>query len=293
MNERVTVFISHVSEDETIALALKDFLEGIFLNASVFVSGRDLTGGQVWIEELRSQLANATAILALVSQRSLGSEWVYFEAGAGFCRQCTIPLLISGVTVEDVGPPFSLLQLRRIDQVGLQTMVRDIAGLAQMRTPARFPGLDQALAEIGNFLKLRAESEPPSEDLAEDFDETRDGWGELLPREPDPDPELQSSTQEIQNRRRQLTIRAIRSQEAPFDVPTDDELRKMSLNEIQSIARAVGVHEPLELMGIGPPIPGVNAPVWEKINEKNRIARARTALDQWEASLLARRLTSR
>ena len=139
MNERVTIFISHVSEDETIALALKDFLEGIFLNASVFVSGRDLTGGQVWIEELRNQLANATAILALVSQRSLGSEWVYFEAGAGFCRRCTIPLLISGVTVEDVGPPFSLLQLRRIDQVGLQTMVRDIAGLAQMLTPARFP----------------------------------------------------------------------------------------------------------------------------------------------------------
>ena len=140
---------------------------------------------------------------------------------------------------------------------------------------------------------MRAETEPTSDDLAEDLDGTGDGWGEILPRDPDPDPELQSSTQEIQDRRRRLTIQAIRSQEAPFDVPTDDELRKMSLDDLQSLARAVGVNEPLELMGIGPPLPGVNAPVWEKINEKNRIARARTALDRWEASLQARRLTRR
>jgi hypothetical protein len=69
----LTVFISHVTEDEPLASGLKDYLESIFLNASIFVSGRDLAGGEVWIEELRSTLAAATAVIGVMTPLSLKS----------------------------------------------------------------------------------------------------------------------------------------------------------------------------------------------------------------------------
>jgi hypothetical protein len=131
-NARITVFISHVHEDETLALHLKSLLEGIFLDADVFVSGRDLAGGQVWFEELRQRLGHAIAIIALITRFSLSSRWVYFESGTGFIRQCTIPVVTDGVTLEDLQPPMTLLQTRKYDEEGLKALWQEGARFIQL-----------------------------------------------------------------------------------------------------------------------------------------------------------------
>src|SRR5690348_5247725 len=94
---KLAIFISHASEDETMAIELKAFLENIFLNADVFVSGRDLAGGALWAEQLRAKLEEATTIIALITRFSAESTWVHFEAGAGFVRKRTIPVVADGV----------------------------------------------------------------------------------------------------------------------------------------------------------------------------------------------------
>src|SRR5262249_7345805 len=105
----ISIFISHIKDEEAIALALKSFLESTFLNATVFVSGKDLCGGDVWAKQLRGQLETSTVIIAIVSPCSACSTWVHFEAGAGFIRECTIPVVVDGLQIRDLKPPFSLL----------------------------------------------------------------------------------------------------------------------------------------------------------------------------------------
>jgi hypothetical protein len=296
MTDTIAIFISHVSADESIALSLKDYLEGIFLNASVFVSGRDLVGGQVWIEELRRQLEAATAILAVISPLSVSSKWVHFEAGAGLCRRCTIPLLVPGMTVEDVGPPLSLLQLRRIDQSGLETMARDIAGLGNMRLPARFPGLEKALQDITSLLALRAEQESVEREDVDDEAADEDDLELANPsgaEEQGVDPDLERLVADTKELVRTVMARAIRPCEASFDIPSDEELHRMPIVELYSLASAVGLLPPLGLLTLGMQVPRTADPAWKKATERSRIEALRTDLEKFEASLEARRLTSR
>jgi hypothetical protein len=92
MASQFTVFVSHVAEDESIAVGLKRLLETVFLNAKVFVAGRDLAGGEVWVKEIRDQLRVARVIIAVITPFSRNTPWVMFEAGAGFVDSRTIPV---------------------------------------------------------------------------------------------------------------------------------------------------------------------------------------------------------
>ncbi|HAS53445.1 MAG: hypothetical protein A2X56_00345 [Nitrospirae bacterium GWC2_57_13] len=125
--QKITIFISHAKDDETLAILLKDFLENIFLNANFFVSGSDLGGGEVWIEELRDKLESATAIIALITPYAVENKWVYFEAGAGFAQRRSIPLIADGMTFKTLPIPLSLLQGRTFDISGLKALTSDIA----------------------------------------------------------------------------------------------------------------------------------------------------------------------
>jgi len=84
MDIRFNIFISHDNSDETIAIELKKFIENIFLNTNVYVSGRDLEGGQTWIENIKLALKSSQVIIALVTKKSINANWLYFESGAGF-----------------------------------------------------------------------------------------------------------------------------------------------------------------------------------------------------------------
>jgi hypothetical protein len=164
------IFISHVDEDSAIAVSLKELLEEIFLSAQCFVSGRDLDGGQLWFEELRKKLGSSVAIVSLISEFSRESRWVYFESGAGFVNQRTIPLAVPPLTVDSIQAPMKLLQARALHEEGLKKVACDIAKLAGIRAPSRFPGLEKATSEVDAFLRMPTDAQAASDRKPGDLD---------------------------------------------------------------------------------------------------------------------------
>lgn len=108
------LFVAHASIDESLAAALKEFVETVFSGASVFLAEDGIRGGAGWFERIRSELAGEPVILALVTQNSLHSPWLYFEAGAGFVGSRSIPVCGGTVTIDSLLPPFSALNSRQL-----------------------------------------------------------------------------------------------------------------------------------------------------------------------------------
>jgi hypothetical protein len=203
---------------------------------------------------------------------------VLFESGGGFCEKRTIPLVLPDLTIEELGPPLSLLQLRRINRSGLEAMTHDIANLAGMRTPSRFPGMDEVLERITDFVHLRQEDEEATE-LSTDAGDVEDHVIE------EPDPELELIVDALRSRANALIIRSIQRHQALFEIPPEDELATLSMLELHDLAGAVGAETPWGALGIGSSIPSAGAPEWKKLNARNTMERQREWLDDFERSL--------
>jgi hypothetical protein len=281
------VFISHVSEDAALASQLKDFLESIFLNVNVFVSGRDLSGGQLWMEQLRKSLGSATAIIALTTRFSSDSRWVYFESGAGFVEGRTIPVVADGVTLSTLTAPFKLLQARTYDDAGLKALASDIARLASLREPVRFPGLDKILAESKTFIDLRSAA-PAAPASARPSSAPRSA-----PRvAPSNTPSASASrAAAIVRRARELVMQDVLRREAVFEIPSIEEMRAMKFSDLDSLAKAVGVVMPgmlnLQVMMLEMSPPSPNLPAWEQVNQEKRLAELEKDLDNYAARVVA------
>ena len=161
MSSKFEVFISHDSSDETLALLLKKLVEEVFLNAEVFVSSRDLRGGNLWVEEIKKRLSSAKIIVSLVTRFSEHNPWVLFESGTGFTEDKTIPICADGITLENLEVPLKLLHARNFDDAGLKYLIHDIANIAQLRQPTTCNGLDAILSEANTFIKLRNIEDAP------------------------------------------------------------------------------------------------------------------------------------
>jgi hypothetical protein len=186
MASTVNVFISYVSDDAPVASAVKEYLEEVFLNATVFVSGENLSGGEVWMEELRVFLAAATAVIGIITPASEKSNWVHFELGAGFTNKRAIPLVGDGITFGTLKAPLKLLQGRALDEDGLKALARDVARFAELREPSKFPGLEACLERARECFNGR-------EKARQSRTGTNTGSGRSLasllqPTPPDPDP---------------------------------------------------------------------------------------------------------
>lgn len=252
-----SVFVSHAVEDEAIAILLKEFLEQIFLNIDVFVSGRDLAGGEVWCQELRATLGEAAAIVSLVSLYSVNNRWVYFESGAGFVEGKTVPIILDDVDVSELNPPFSLLQSRRFDGLGVQGLVKDIAVRSKVRVPVRYPGLDALIDSVVEFISVRNESD----DI--------DGMVAVsVSREYDVS--IGSRVESLLVMAKDGLRAAIISRRGVFDLPDDEELVGMGLLDLEKIAVDVGVDVPFlmanRLMSSSMTVPYSSDPKWKKVS---------------------------
>jgi hypothetical protein len=156
MDIKSNIFISHGSKDETLAVELKTFLENIFLDSTVYVSGRDLQGGQTWIENIKLSLKSSKVIISIITKESINNNWIYFETGAGFTDDKSIPLITDGLKFSDLVPPLSLLQVRTLSKKGIESLVSDISNkLGLRRTPKMLTGIENLLDESEKFLKIR------------------------------------------------------------------------------------------------------------------------------------------
>ncbi len=138
--KKCDVFISHITEEKDVAHKLKAFLiEAFGDDLKVFVSSdyRSIGGGKVWYLEIIESLIAAPVVLVLLSEASVERRWINFEAGVGIgSGNLVIPLVVSGFSKSDVGPPLSSLQVRSLaDSKDVEGIVGDIASQTNRTLP--------------------------------------------------------------------------------------------------------------------------------------------------------------
>jgi hypothetical protein len=71
------IFISHSTKDDPFVAELRQALE--LRGLAVWVDSRNLRGGDQLAPEIEQAIREACAVLVVVSQHSLNSEWVHDE----------------------------------------------------------------------------------------------------------------------------------------------------------------------------------------------------------------------
>lgn len=138
---------------QAIAAALRVWLRRVIQAVDPFLSSHDIAKGEVWLLRLLKELDQSSVGIICVTEESIHSDWLNFEAGAlakhlGTARVCT---LLLDVDSSDLGGPLSQFQ----------------------STTVKKSDLFQLLVTINTALGAQA---LPSDELAEQF-ETR--WPEL------------------------------------------------------------------------------------------------------------------
>ena len=158
----MNIFISHISEEASIAAVLKDWIESTFLGQSeVVISGDtdDLPAGDKWIDEIDQALDSAVAFLVLCSAASLKRPLIQLETGWGWIKGLPIiPICHSGQKKDDLPSPISTFQALEINSDGF---VSDLfTTLAKHLGFAKFPRIDKdaMLRELTTAIGAMSES---------------------------------------------------------------------------------------------------------------------------------------
>jgi hypothetical protein len=288
MDVNFNIFISHDNKDESVALGLKNFLENIFLNSSVYVSGRDLEGGQTWIENIKLSLKTAQVIISLITKESIKNNWIFFETGAGFVENKSIPLLADGLEFADLVPPLSLLQGRILSKAGIEFLISDISTKLNLRKPTLLTGINELLENSIAFFDVRA-----SESLIE---KKQSGEKKTVPNSIAPAVSYSLDNQDVMfnyNIVNERTIRLLKekilSYKDKLDIPTQEELESATLSELSEVASAYNIPKPsnviMNLLVLRLNIPGTDAKRWQKMNALKTIEDANVDLDKYEKSI--------
>lgn len=116
--EKPTVFLSHAVTDQPIAQVIHDEIHRIFADGvNVFASSVPgvLQPGSDWLEDIRSNLSAARAVIVIVTPVSINRPWVWFEVGASWSRMLEgegkiIPLCVPEVDKGSLPEPLGRLQ---------------------------------------------------------------------------------------------------------------------------------------------------------------------------------------
>lgn len=97
------VFISYADADADQARRLVNALRTT--NVAGWMDSADIAAGEAISSEVRDALKRSTAVIVLLSQRALQSEWVQFEIGAAEAlNKMIIPVIVSGDQIEEQLP---------------------------------------------------------------------------------------------------------------------------------------------------------------------------------------------
>ena len=111
------IFLSHIVEEATTAIALKHALESVIDGVEIFTSSIDIKPGQEWLKVVDDALHDAAIVIVLCSRRSIRRPWINFESGAGWGRSIfVIPVCHGGLGVADLPDPLRQFQGIPIDQ---------------------------------------------------------------------------------------------------------------------------------------------------------------------------------
>lgn len=112
--KNMRIFISHITEDEKLAVTLKEWIEKSFLGqVDVFVSSdsEDIVAGDRWFDDIENFFLDTSILVILANNISITRRWICFEAGAGWIKKIpVIPICFSGISKSQLPSPFSTFQ---------------------------------------------------------------------------------------------------------------------------------------------------------------------------------------
>ena len=135
-----SVFLSHVTAESNVALAVREQLELAIPGLRVFASSADIALGSRWLAEIDIALRRAKALLVLCSRWSVERRWINFEAGAGWGqKKPVIPLCPQGMRTADLPDLLQALQAQNLhDEGDCRTLVSKLAAAVQLVPAAGF-----------------------------------------------------------------------------------------------------------------------------------------------------------
>ncbi len=113
--EHNMVFISHIAEEKSAAIWLKQkFEETLGIGVEIFVASdrESIPSGTQWYQGIVDKILSSKVVILLVSPRSLIRPWINFEAGIalGASRSQIIPVIYLGAENQPLSFPLAGLQ---------------------------------------------------------------------------------------------------------------------------------------------------------------------------------------
>lgn len=112
---KLSIFVSHISDEKDIVKQLTDSLSDAFLGALDFFVSTDyrrLSGGDEWFLKIKEEMNKCNIVFVVCSKKSVNKPWINFEAGAGwFLGKKVVPLCHSGLKPNSLPKPFDLRQV--------------------------------------------------------------------------------------------------------------------------------------------------------------------------------------
>ena len=108
-----TVFFSHSSKDKDMISIIKNKTMQYTSNTlEIFQSsdGESIPFGTNWIHKVEEGLEEAKVMFVFVTEQSISSGWIYFEAGYAYSKGVHVIPVGIGVSVGDLKAPLNLLQ---------------------------------------------------------------------------------------------------------------------------------------------------------------------------------------
>ncbi len=121
------VFVSYSYEDQDTAKALAEGLRIVGISTEPSFE----TPGQELVASLRAAIRSVAAVIILVSERALKSQWVMFEMGVVFGNgKPVVPVLVGD---EDVALPPWLLGTKAVDarHRSMPEVVAEVVGILE------------------------------------------------------------------------------------------------------------------------------------------------------------------
>lgn len=108
-----TLFFSHSSKDKDIILSIKNKLDaatGSVMDIFMSSDGQSIPFGTNWIHKIEEGLKAAKIMFVFVTENSLSSGWIYFEAGYAYSKGIHVIPVGIGVDIGSLKAPLNLLQ---------------------------------------------------------------------------------------------------------------------------------------------------------------------------------------
>ncbi len=108
-----TLFFSHSSKDKDVILSIKNKLDsatGGVMDIFMSSDGQSIPFGTNWIHKIEEGLQAAKIMFVFVTENSISSGWIYFEAGYAYSKGIQVIPIGIGVDIGSLKAPLNLLQ---------------------------------------------------------------------------------------------------------------------------------------------------------------------------------------